>query len=117
MVVSKEEFGWLINSNENKTSLNMSLKKAIVLSGYYVNDLTIPLASYVKIIGNTTFELNTKFIIGKGSIIEFIDDSRLEVKGAFESQGTVSELISFINNKKNNNELPPISWTHQKELY
>jgi len=96
IVVKKEGYSWRVKYNASEGNHNFVLKKVIRWSGNYNISVIIPEDSFVEIKDNTTFSNGSSVTIGAGSIIEFKNNSKLEINGNFKALGIDGKEIYFV---------------------
>jgi len=96
IVAIADSFGWKVIYNANEINNDIILKKAIIWNGFYSQSQTLPASSFVQVEGNTTFQNGTNLTIEAGSIIEFRNNSILEVNDQLTINGVSGNEVYFV---------------------
>ena len=95
VVAEKDSFGWRYRYNSEGGQNNFDLKKAFYLKGQYNSVFSIPGNSFINISGNVLFSNNSQLNIGAGTVIEFENNSNLEIYGQLDCSGDNNNPILF----------------------
>ncbi|GAB4379218.1 MAG: hypothetical protein Kow0042_28370 [Calditrichia bacterium] len=96
VVAEKDSFGWKTIFKTSGTQHNMNFKNTINLNqiDFSQNNIVIPPESYVQIVQNLLLNKNVVLTIGEGSIVEFKNNSELQIEGEFILNGSAKARIT-----------------------